>query len=146
MAHYWDQSSTSWKDTDPASATFFNRLTNLLVDTASSLNPDFELPSHRTWVSEYDLPLRGTPSDGKRKPGLSLVNTGRDATWKLTLVNVERRNSTSNVTEALTQLTNGARMIFSNQEVRRFYIGISICGLDVRVCLRSRWHHWLYEV
>ncbi|KDR76375.1 hypothetical protein GALMADRAFT_268015 [Galerina marginata CBS 339.88] len=99
------------------------------------------LPSRRQWHSEQcNVPLPGGPG-AKRKPDLVLADDTIDlVTWLNIMVGLELKSGSSSkdVGAALVQLINGAYMVFSSQDGRRFHIGVSFCLYDVRVYVFDR--------
>ncbi|KAF8958358.1 hypothetical protein BDZ97DRAFT_1762234 [Flammula alnicola] len=104
-------------------------------------NSKAKVPSKpRRWDSSTSTkPLAGGPS-AARKPDLNLIEEGETPSWTTVKVTAEL---TSNIhikhqEHNENQLTNGAYMVFSSQDERRFHIGVSFCQAEVRVYVFDR--------
>lgn len=117
-----------------------NKLSETIRRTVSEALPTWPQPSKRIWISEIQKRGRGKRANSKRLPDFCLVHANEEASmsWSSVLVPLEVKPNVTDCENAFRQLTNNAFEIFSNQEERRFVIGISICAVDVRAYVFDR--------
>ncbi|KAF8954122.1 hypothetical protein BDZ97DRAFT_1928800 [Flammula alnicola] len=149
---YWNPKRETWAGcpdlTDPSQdgyvetnlAVFLNAI-GTAIHEISKKNSNAKVPSkRRRWdMSTSTKPLPGGPS-AARKPDLILIEVGETPSWTTIKVtaeltsNIEIKHQQHNEN----QLTNGACMVFSSQDERRFHIGVSFCQTEVRVYVFDR--------
>ncbi|KAH9477135.1 hypothetical protein JR316_0011051 [Psilocybe cubensis] len=118
-------------------ATFFNTISETLIEVSNSTEKSFKLSIDRRWVSNSSKSMLWG-HQVKRKPDICLANKDKAATWHSTLVTTELKLKASDANDAFNQLANSACTIFSTQDDRRFHIGLSICDTSVRVYVFDR--------
>ncbi|KAF5327509.1 hypothetical protein D9619_005151 [Psilocybe cf. subviscida] len=121
---------------EAAAKAFLNEICAFLImveRTDGTKRPNTE--KARTWTTVTQAkPLSVGPADVKPDLCLSTVKDS-DMDWKHVLATIQLKSSASSakVYHALQQVTGDAFMALSAQDTRRFYVGVTINGFDVRV-------------
>lgn len=116
-------------------ALFFNRVGNAMLSVCKE--HQVHVPANkRTWTSTFsERPLPG--GGAGRKPDLLLLD-GNDPQWSKVLSHGELRSTVSGLQDSMNQLVNGAYLVFSTQDDRRFHVALSVCTTEIRLLFFDR--------
>ncbi|KAJ7084022.1 hypothetical protein B0H15DRAFT_932224 [Mycena belliarum] len=106
---------------------------------AELLRPEGEIQPKRTWTAQFaDAAVEDAPNH--RLPDFLCTDTGLEFRWPNIRTHGELKSSYSpaNKKELLAQLLNGAYLIFSSQDTRRFVISLGFVGYSVRLFIFDR--------
>ncbi|KAJ6613620.1 hypothetical protein B0H10DRAFT_2048019 [Mycena sp. CBHHK59/15] len=112
---------------------FFHRFGECVADVAGKT-----LPTDNTeWTAEFAT-ASAPNAPNVRRPDLLLGIAGKPFRWADTLVHGELKSTPAGKKDSFIQLMNGAYLLFSSQDNRRFLISLYIIGYHIRVVIFDR--------
>ncbi|KAJ6612801.1 hypothetical protein B0H10DRAFT_1881741 [Mycena sp. CBHHK59/15] len=115
---------------------FFHKFGERVADVCRAAGKT--LPTENTeWTAQFATDsVPDAPNT--RYPDLLLGIAGKRCRWVDIMIHGELKSSASGKTQSIVQLMNGAYLLFSSQDNRRFLISLSIIGYDIRVVIFDR--------